>query len=247
MAANEQAQVSEWLRSLYMEADRELSEAPPERILQWVGENFGKRAGISCSFGGPGGVVLAHMASQFAPESKILFVDTGFLFPETYALRDRLEAEWGLRVVTAEPDLSPSKQEELYGPRLWERDPGLCCHLRKVEPMAKLLAQVDCWVTALRRDQSPTRAGVRRFELHEVSPLHSVLKVNPLADWSGADVWNYVHERGLPYNPLLDDGYPSLGCIYCTARADGPDERAGRWKGTSKTECGLHTFTRQMR
>lgn len=247
MAANEQAQVSEWLRSLYMEADRELSEAPPERILQWVGENFGKRAGISCSFGGPGGVVLAHMASQFAPESKILFVDTGFLFPETYALRDRLEAEWGLRVVTAEPDLSPSKQEELYGPRLWERDPDLCCHLRKVEPMAKLLAQVDCWVTALRRDQSPTRAGVRRFELHEVSPLHSVLKVNPLADWSRADVWNYVHERGLPYNPLLDDGYPSLGCIYCTARADGPDERAGRWKGTSKTECGLHTFTRQMR
>lgn len=246
MAAGcEQAQLQDRLRALHEEAEQTLTDAGPERILEWIDRNFGERAGVSCSFGGPGGIVLAHLATRWAPRSKILFIDTGFLFPETYALRERLESEWKLHILTGEPALTPARQEEIYGPKLWERDPDLCCRLRKVEPMARLLKAVDCWVTALRRDQSATRAGIRRFELHQVRPDQAVLKVNPLAGWSRADVWNYVYQHKLPYNPLLDQGYASLGCIHCTAPAQSDDERAGRWQGKNKTECGLHTFTRR--
>lgn len=242
-ATSERSRATHRVEALFAEAEQTLCDADPERILAWAGERFGERAGISCSFGGPGGVVLAHMAAQVAPRCRILFIDTGFLFPETYELLQTLQERLGLNIVIGKPALTPAHQEALHGPRLWERDPDLCCHLRKVEPMVRLLTEVDCWVTALRRDQSPTRSKNRRFELHRVGPDHVVLKVNPLADWSRADVWRYIHRHDLPYNRLLDDGYSSLGCIHCTARSNGPDERAGRWQGKPKTECGLHTFT----
>ena len=219
----------------------------PREVLRWVWEAYGESAGLSCSFGGPGGLVLAHMAYTAGMRFPILFVDTGFLFPETYALKERLEKEWGLIVRTARPDLSPEEQARLYGDRLWAVDPDQCCSLRKVEPMAKLLEGIDCWLTALRRDQSQTRSQMKRFEVHVTESGTTILKVNPLIDWTRADVWAYVVRHGVPYNPLLDQGYTSLGCIHCTTRASGDDERSGRWVGHAKTECGLHTFTRTRR
>lgn len=224
---------------------RALSRAPAHEVMAWVAQTFKERAGLSCSFGGPGGVVLAHMAAQLEPKIPILFIDTDFLFPQTHALKERVEREWGLKVLTARSRLSPREQEEQYGPSLWARDPDLCCHLRKVEPMKELLQRFDCWVSAIRRDQSSTRADAELIETHVLDDGREIVKVNPLIHWTRRDVWAYIAEHDVPYNALLDDGYSSLGCVQCTRRsAGGGDERAGRWPGTGKTECGLHTFTR---
>lgn len=223
-----------------------LSDATPEELLSWAAERFGPRAAISCSFGGPGGIVLAHMAHRLGLPLPLLFVDTGFLFPETYRLKATIEDAWGLVVRTARPRLSPDEQAAAFGERLWERDPDGCCRMRKVEPMQELLADLDCWITALRRDQSPTRAAVEPVELHRLPGGREIVKLNPLCHWTRRDVWSYVALHRLPYNPLLDQGYRSLGCVQCTARVDacdGAGERAGRWQGHAKTECGLHTFT----
>ena len=217
----------------------------PKATLAWVHETYGDAAGISCSFGGPGGLVLLHMAYSEGLRIPVLFVDTGFLFPETYALKERLEREWSLRIRTAFPSLTPEEQSERFGDNLWLTDPDLCCRLRKVDPMARLLEGVDCWVTALRRDQSPSRAGMKRFEVHVTETGTTILKVNPLIDWTRKDVWSYIVEHNVPYNPLLDRGYGSLGCTHCTAKSLNGDERSGRWPGMPKTECGLHTFTRR--
>lgn len=234
-------------QALVCAAREKLSGASPEAVLAWAAEQFSPRAAVSCSFGGPGGIVLAHMAHRLGLKLPLLFIDTGFLFPETYRLKEEVEARWSLPVVTAAPALSPVEQAERFGDRLWERDPDLCCTLRKVQPMAEALARVDCWITSLRRDQSPTRACVERIELHRLDGGRTIVKVNPLAHWTKSQVWTYVLEHGLPYHPLLDQGYKSIGCVQCTARADGPGERAGRWPGRAKTECGLHTFTRAAR
>lgn len=221
-----------------------LADASPRRVLKWVESTFGDRSGLSCSFGGPGGIVLAHMVSRWSPSIPLLFVDTGFLFPETYALKEKLEREWNLQVYTRHPKLTPAEQERKYKERLWEDDPDMCCHLRKVQPMLALLKGKTCWITALRRDQSTTRASTQRFELHQLESGEQLLKVNPLVDWDRSTIWRYILEHELPYNPLLDQGYTSLGCTHCTVRSSGTDEREGRWQGISKTECGLHTFTR---
>lgn len=224
---------------------RALAEAPAHEVMAWVAQTFKERAALSCSFGGPGGIVLAHMAAQLEPKIPILFLDTGFLFPQTHALKERVEREWGLNVLTARPRLSPEEQQEQYGPALWTRDPDLCCRLRKVEPMKALLRSFDCWVSSIRRDQSSTRAGAELIETHVLDDGREIIKVNPLIHWTRRDVWAYIAEHNLPYNTLLDEGYTSLGCVQCTRRAAAEgDERAGRWPGTPKTECGLHTFTR---
>ncbi len=218
----------------------------PRATLHWVHETYGNSAGLSCSFGGPGGLVLAHMAYSEGLDIPILFVDTDFLFPETYELKERLEREWGLQIKEARSPLTPEEQAERFGDRLWSTDPDRCCQLRKVDPMAQLLEEVDCWVTALRRDQSPSRANVKRFEVHVTEAGTTILKVNPLVDWTRSDVWTYIVEHNVPYNPLLDIGYASLGCTHCTAKTIGDDERSGRWQGKAKTECGLHTFTQRQ-
>lgn len=233
-----------------LQRERE-SSLSPEKLnelaatLAWVCETYGDSAGLSCSFGGPGGLVLAHAAYSKGLQIPILFIDTDFLFPETYALKEKLEKEWALRIRTASPSLTPEEQAEQFGEGLWSIDPDRCCYLRKVEPMARLLDGIDCWVTALRRDQSQSRAKLERFEVHVTEAGTTILKVNPLVDWTRSDVWTYILENNVPYNPLLDRGYASLGCTHCTAMTVGDDERSGRWAGTSKTECGLHTFTRR--
>lgn len=213
------------------------------RLMQWVARTYGDRAGLSCSFGGAGGMVLAHMAARCTPRIPILFLDTDFLFDETYTLMQRVRDEWGLDIRIAKPRLSPEEQAQAYGAALWSRNPNMCCHLRKVEPMQGLLADIDCWVTGLRRDQSSTRRHIQPIERHTLESGRQILKVNPLASWSRKEVWEYIQRHKIPYNPLLDQGYGSLGCVQCTAPSAGADERAGRWQGTGKVECGLHTFT----
>lgn len=214
-----------------------------ESLIAWAYDTFAPHVALSCSFGGPGGLVLAHMAYRLKRPIPVVFVDTQFLFPETYALKERLEREWGLAVRTVATRLTPLQQASRYGVALWQRDPDLCCQIRKVEPMAEVLHGLSCWVTSLRRDQGESRKGVEVVEIHRLPGGAEMLKLNPLAHWRKQEVWAYVERHHVPYNPLLDAGYKSIGCIQCTAKAGTSGERSGRWQGSQKTECGLHTFT----
>jgi phosphoadenosine phosphosulfate reductase len=205
-----------------------------EAFLAQVVAAYPRRVALTASFSG-GGVVLAHMLSRIAPQVPILFLDTGFHFPETIAFKNRFVARYGLTVVELHPASDP-------GP-LYQTDPDRCCAIRKVEPLHRALAGFDAWITALRRDQSDTRRSVEVLEHHEIDG-RTILKVMPLAYWSRNDVRRYLAAHEVPYHPLLDQGYTSIGCWPCTRpTAPGESERAGRWSGSGKTECGLHTFT----
>ncbi|HHW08652.1 MAG TPA: phosphoadenylyl-sulfate reductase [Firmicutes bacterium] len=237
------------LQELLLQAPPE--SAAPQDIIKWAADTFRPHAAASCSFGGAGGMVIAHMLARCAPDIPLLFIDTGFLFPETYALRDSLIAKYGLRVINIVPSLTPEEQASRYGDKLWERDPDLCCTLRKVIPMQNALYGLKAWITSLRRDQSPTRKNTRVYEIHRFPDGQMTLKVNPLANWRREEVWDYIISQDIPYNPLLNRGYRSLGCTHCTqdcssCPAELQDERAGRWAGRNKTECGLHTFSKQI-
>ena len=213
-----------------------------EEILAETIEHFGNKAALTCSFGGPGGMVLLHMASRITPKIPVLFLDTGFLFPETLRLRDEVAERYGLELIIYRPALSPAEQAERYGDRLWERDPDACCRLRKVEVMARAAREreLEAWISALRRDQGASRRAIGTATYQEIAPGHWLTKVFPLAAWTRRDVWSYIVRHRIPYNPLLDRGYSSLGCIQCTVPHAGSDERAGRWPGQNKVECGLH-------
>ncbi len=211
-----------------------LSGADPETTLRWTLDTFPAKAALTVSFGG-GGVVLAHLISRIDRSVPVIFLDTGFHFPETYAFKQRFADRYGLNLIELQPLSDP-------GP-LYATDPDRCCAIRKVEPLARAIAGFDAWISAVRQDQSSTRAGTEVVEYHQIDG-RPIVKVFPLARWSRADVWHYILENGVPYHPLLDRGYTSIGCWPCTRpTAPGEDERAGRWSGTGKTECGLHTFT----
>jgi phosphoadenosine phosphosulfate reductase len=211
-----------------------LDDAPAEDVLAWAVGRFPGRVALTVSFGGPG-VVLAHMLAEVDPSVPVVFIDTGFLFPETLAFKTQVVERYGLTVVTIGPDTDP-------GP-LYMTDPDACCTARKVLPMERVLPAYDAWVSAIRRDQSVTRTAVRTVEYHE-SHGHPVVKVQPLAAWTRNDVWKYITDHGVPHHPLLDQGYTSIGCWPCTRpTVSGEEERAGRWSGTPKRECGLHSFT----
>jgi phosphoadenosine phosphosulfate reductase len=210
----------------------------PEDLLRWAFVTFGGYVEIASGFG-PEGVVLIDIAAKVQPAFRIFTLDTDFLFPETYSLMERIEKRYGLRVERLKSTLTPEDQERSHGPALWGRDPDACCNLRKVEPLREKLSQLRAWVTSIRRDQTPTRAAALKVEWD--AKFHLV-KINPLADWSSGKVWRYIHDHDLPYNVLHDQGYPSIGCTHCTRSVQpGEDERAGRWSGFRKTECGLHT------
>ncbi|MBO8142051.1 MAG: phosphoadenylyl-sulfate reductase [Firmicutes bacterium] len=220
----------------------------PERILLWAAERFSPRLVVTCSFGGAG-TVLAHFISRHQLPVPILFVDTGFHFAQTLQFRRELASHWGLTVIEVRAEESVAEQERRLGPKLYERDPDLCCRLRKVEPLARALNDLDvaAWAAALRRDQSPARRNIQILEFHEVPPGRRLVKIHPLANWTREDVWRYIHRHGLPYHPLLDEGYTSIGCWPCTQPVrPGDPERSGRWPGLDKTECGLHTFSRRI-
>jgi phosphoadenosine phosphosulfate reductase len=219
-----------------------LADASPAEILRWAVERYAPRVGLTCSFSGAG-VVLAHLLSQIAPEVPVIFLDTGFHFPETLAFKEQCAAQYGLRLVELGPDPA---EPDLQIDQLYASDPDRCCHLRKVEPMIQALEGLDAWVTALRRDQSDTRATAEVLEYHETRGGRPLVKVLPLARWSRNQVWSYIWENGIPYHPLLDQGYKSIGCWPCTRPVGAAEpERAGRWSGQAKTECGLHTLTKR--
>ena len=210
----------------------------PEDLLRWAFVTFGGYVEIASGFG-PEGMVLIDIAAKVQPEFRIFTLDTDFLFPETYSLMERIEKRYSIRVERLKSALTPDDQERLHGPALWSRDPDACCNLRKVEPLRKKLSQLRAWVTSIRREQTAARAVARKVEWD--AKFHLV-KINPLVDWTAAKIWRYIHDHDLPYNPLHDRGYPSIGCTHCTRSVrPGEDERAGRWSGFNKTECGLHT------
>jgi phosphoadenosine phosphosulfate reductase len=183
-------------------------------------------------------MVLLDIALGIDPALPVFLVDTGVLFPETYALVERVEARYGIRIQRAHPAQTIAEQNAAHGDALWARDPDACCALRKVEPLRAFLQPYDAWLTAIRRDQSATRTGVADAAY---DAANDVVKIAPLADWTEADVWAYVAEHDIPVNTLHFDGYPSIGCTYCTRRvAPGEGARAGRWAGFDKTECGIH-------
>jgi phosphoadenosine phosphosulfate reductase len=214
-----------------------LEEASPQAILSAAFDEFGDAVAIATGFGAEG-AALIDMAVQVNPRPNVFFLDTGFLFPETYELRRRIEDRYGIEIRAVQTAITPEVQDEMFGPRLWARDPDLCCRLRKLEPLKEALKDLDAWVTAIRRDQTPARAASRAAEWDY---RWQRVKINPLVRWTKRDVWEYIARHDVPYNPMHDAGYPSIGCTHCTrAVGAGESERAGRWAGHVKTECGLH-------
>lgn len=212
----------------------------PQDVLREAIKRYAPKIVLACSFGAED-VVLVDMVHRVDPSIPLFYLDTDFLFPETYATRDRIIQQYALKpaqVIQVQSLLTPDQQTAQYGPALWSTEPDRCCQLRKVEPLTRVLKGYDAWITGIRRDQSPTRANAGLIEWDSKFQL---VKVNPLARWTWADVWTYIKVYEVPYNPLHDQNYPSIGCTYCTEPvAPGEDPRAGRWKTFTKTECGLH-------
>lgn len=226
------------------EASQRLESATTQEILRWAWETFGPRAAIGTSFQGAG-LVMIHIARQNRFDFPVFTLDTGLLFPETLALKERLEAHFGIQIESLHPDQTVDQQAQTHGPELWKRDPDLCCAMRKVVPLQSKLSELDCWITGLRRQQSETRENVGIAELYafDEASQRDIVKLNPMAKWGRKEVWDYLHKESIPYNPLHDQGYRSIGCLPCTQKAgDGEGERAGRWTGFGKVECGIHTF-----
>lgn len=218
----------------------ELESASPSDILRWTFDAFGDRVALSTAFG-PSGVVLMHLASRINPGVRVFFVDTGLHFEETLQTAERVQQRLPIDLQIVRPELTVAEQAQRHGDALYVVDPDRCCAMRKVEPTRRMLAGLDAWVTGLRRDQGPSRADTPVLDVREVDG-RAMYKISPLVRWTGRDVWRHVMAHELPYNPLHDAGYPSVGCAPCTvAVSEGQDERAGRWVGRSKTECGLHT------
>ncbi len=217
---------------------------PTESTLTWAWNQFGDRAAIGTSFQGAG-LVMIDLARRNGLDFPVFTLDTGLLFAETMALKLKLESFFGIQIESLEPDLSVETQAEVHGPELWKRDPDLCCTVRKVVPLQGKLASLDCWITGLRRQQSDTRSAIGVIESYLFDPVsgREVIKLNPMANWTRDAVWDYLKKHQIPYNPLQDQGYGSIGCVPCTRKAGRDEnERAGRWMGFQKTECGIHTF-----
>ena len=225
----------EELRDLVSHVGAELELAPAEVIVEWAVATFGDRFCVTSSMAD---AVLAHLVSRVAPGVTVVFLDTGYHFAETIGTRDAVAATLPLEVVTVTPDHSVAQQDATHGPDLFRTDPDLCCRLRKVEPLERALAPYDAWATGLRRAETRNRvvAPVVGWDARK-----GKVKVSPLARWTDEQVASYVEDHGVLINPLVHDGYPSIGCWPCTQRvAPGDDPRSGRWSGTSKTECGIH-------
>lgn len=207
--------------------------------LRLVTEMFSNdQIGFACSFGAEDLVIL-HQLLLVSPDAYVFYLDTGILFPETIQLIKNLEEIYERPFTRIQPNQSLIEEQERSAPKLWEVNPDQCCQIRKVYPLESVLANLDVWITGIRREQSPTRA---QTEIIEWDTRFSLLKINPLAHWTENQVWEYIKEHQLRYNPLHDQHYPSIGCEPCTrAVLPGEDPRAGRWSSFSKTECGLHS------
>lgn len=223
------------LRDLAQRAGEELEGASAIEILTWADEQFGSGWCVASSMGD---AVMAHLASRVRPGVDILFLDTGYHFAETIGTRDAVAATLPVTVKTITPKRTVEQQDESFGARLYERNPDQCCALRKVLPLRSTLAGYSAWATGLRRDEATTRRDARVVEWDD---RRKMVKLNPIATWTQDKVDAYIAEHNVLVNPLVFDGYASIGCAPCTRRISaGEDLRAGRWAGTSKTECGLH-------
>ncbi len=213
--------------------DTEAETLSAEGVVELMLERLHPRLALACSFQKEESVLLDMLLTR-EPRARVFALDTHVLFPETYTVWRELERRYGIEIDVFEgPSLG--RQAAAHGDALWERNPELCCSIRKVAPLARALAGLDGWISGVRRDQSPTRTGTPKLDWDE---RHELWKASPLADWTDEDVWSYVRERDLPVNPLHEHGYASIGCTHCTRPGTGRD---GRWAGTDKTECGLHT------
>ena len=214
----------------------ELESLTASETIEWMFDQFGQDHYIACSFQKTSSVT-AHMASTVNPDARFFYLDTEVLFEESYETRDRLAEALGIEFDRYH-NLTIEEQAEQYGEELWKREPDACCGIRKVEPMRRALSSVDCWVAGVRRADSSSRSKTPKFAWDK---RFNLWKLNPLADLSERDVWNYIHEHHLPYNPLHDHGYPSIGCTHCTQPVTpGGSSRDGRWAGLAKTECGIN-------
>lgn len=222
----------------------ELEAATPQDIIEWSAATIGRLA-VATSFQSSGLVIL-HMIKRIRPDVPVLFLDTGFHFSETIQFKERIRSLWGLDIIELRGEHGdPMHQEEIHGPELYRRDPDRCCAINKVAPLQKALAGYDGWISGLRRDQSPMRARTPIIEAQMLPSGDEILKIHPLAGWTKADVARYVDANDIPTHPLFELGYASIGCWPCTrAIGSDEDERAGRWDGLGKTECGIHTFGR---
>ncbi|ONF66321.1 phosphoadenylyl-sulfate reductase [Amycolatopsis keratiniphila] len=223
-------------KTLAERASKELAEATATEALRWTAETFGDDFIVASNMQD---AVLIDLATQVKPDVDVLFLQTGYHFPETIGTRDAVQAVYpGVRIVNAEAEQSVAEQDAEYGPKLHERDPNRCCHLRKVVPLRKTLAKYSAWVTGVRRVDAPTRANTPIVTWDDRNGL---VKINPIAPWSDDEFNGYISEHGILENPLVSIGYLSIGCAPCTAKvAPGQDPRSGRWAGQGKTECGLH-------
>ncbi|MDP9343824.1 MAG: phosphoadenylyl-sulfate reductase [Actinomycetota bacterium] len=213
----------------------------PRDILAWLLLDSGlERVAVASSFQAEGTCVM-DMAVAIRPDVPVLFLETGFHFAETLAFKEKLSEELGLNVIDLVGEHTVESQAAAFGERLYESDPAACCNLNKVVPFTRALRDHDAWVTALRRDSSPTRVSTPIVEQYELEPGSWMVKVNPLATWTRRDAWAYLAERNLPHNPLYDLGYAQIGCAPCTRMVvPGEHERDGRWDGSQKVECGIH-------
>jgi len=223
------------LERVALDAGRELENATPPEILSWAAQTFGDRF---CVLSSMADAVVLSLAAEAKPGVDVVFLDTGYHFVETIGTRDAVAASYDVNVISATPAQSVAEQDAKYGTDLFARDPDQCCALRKVAPMNTALANYDAWATGLRRDESPTRADT---PVVQWDARRRKVKVNPIARWTQSDVDDYIAAKNILVNPLLDDGYLSIGCWPCTARVEpGADVRSGRWAGRAKTECGIH-------
>lgn len=211
-------------------------EPTADEVAAWAAEHFPGTLAVACSMAD---AVLPHVVSRFAPGVDVLFLDTGYHFSDTIVTRDIVAEDLPITLVNVTPELSVAEQDEKYGARLYERDPALCCQMRKVEPLARTLPTYEAWVTGVRREEAATRTTTPLVSWDDKNGL---VKINPLAAWSFDELLAYAAEHSVEVNSLLADGYPSIGCEPCTRRVEpGDDPRSGRWAGFTKTECGLHT------
>jgi phosphoadenosine phosphosulfate reductase len=233
------------LQALAERGAAELEGASADELLRWTDENFGGEgtAGLPETSGyvvasNMQDAVLVSMAAKVRPGVDVLFLDTGYHFVETIGTRDAVEAVYDVNIVNVTAENSVAKQDELFGKDLFAREPSECCRMRKVEPLGRALRGYSAWVTGIRRVEAPTRANA---PLISWDNAFNLVKINPIAAWSDEEMQAYIDANDILVNPLVFDGYPSIGCAPCTSKpAEGADPRSGRWAGSSKTECGLH-------
>lgn len=221
------------------DANEQLADASAETILRWAVTSFREKLTMATAFGAEGCCII-HMLADIDPSVRIFNLDTGYQFTETLQLRERIKERYGIEVEYVRPELTVAEYETEHGGPLYHIRPDQCCHDRKIMPLRHAVAGYSAWISAIRRDQTCHRAAA---DVVQWDAKFSLVKVNPLLSWTRQDVWSFILKHSIPYNPLHDQGFPSIGCWPCTSKvSDGQDERAGRWAGSAKKECGLHVI-----